>query len=73
MTDKQQELFQKMLEGKISVHVRDGEVIWFAIETNTHPVHGSLYSILTAGNKEWDDYAKAWEAYKQVPLVKTLG
>lgn len=67
MTDNQQRLFQRMLEGKI--RKLEDLADWFLDD-----VDGTDNSTIISKkfNKEWDDYVTAWKAYKNVPLIKAL-
>ncbi len=64
MTDKQLELFKKMLSGDISEFGEDA----FYEKSRRH----RYFRLINKTNDEYDNYKAAWEAYKTCPLVKAL-
>lgn len=66
MTDRQKEIFQKMLEGKIKPWLETAKPVFYV------PTEGGYFYLIPPASKEWDDYNKAWEAYNKVPLIKAM-
>lgn len=64
MTDKQKEIFQKMVSGEIDLNPW-GRGFWESDKDGyVHFIHSQ--------HPYWNDYQKAWEAYENAPLVKAM-
>jgi hypothetical protein len=64
MTDKQQKIFQKMVNGEISLSPWSNGY-WVGDEFG-------YVNYISKAEPEWGDYEKAWEAYENAPLVKAM-
>lgn len=68
MTDKQNQLLDKMIRGEVQLWTIDENKRVYVEIVSDRYVH-----ITGPKKKDWDDYEAAWEVYQNVPLVKALG